>query len=126
MQRPARYSGRLLSKLGRGLSDFCALFFLEPRWRAPLGLAAVGATRSDRPRPRRFAVYETTRAPPRGFLASSGENTSLYRDNRYGPQTGLLNFLRAAAAEEAGVAVAIIGRDAAEEERQGDDELLHG
>ena len=32
MQRPARYGGRLLSKLGRGLSDFCALFFLE-RWR---------------------------------------------------------------------------------------------
>ena len=41
MQRPARYSGRLLSKLGRGLSDFCVLFFLEP-----LGgcrIAAVGA-----------------------------------------------------------------------------------
>ena len=35
MQRPARYSGRLLSKLGHGLSDFCALFFLEPLPRVP-------------------------------------------------------------------------------------------
>ena len=54
MQRPARYSGRLLSKLGRGLSDFCALFFLEPLARAGLSHCPVG---------RRHTVSPTAVAP---------------------------------------------------------------
>ena len=64
MQRPARYTGRLLSKLGRGLSDFCALFFLEPLARAGLciGLQSVGATPTAVAPFRRLRDDETTAA----------------------------------------------------------------
>ena len=50
MQRPARYSGRLLSKLGQGLSDFCALFFLEPLAQARALPQSAPHGRTDRDR----------------------------------------------------------------------------
>ena len=68
MQRPARYSGRLLSKLGRGLSDFCALFFLEPlaRARALPQRAPHGRTDRGRAVPR-LRDDESTAARLLGF-----------------------------------------------------------
>ena len=59
MQRPARYSGRLLSKLGQGLSDFCALFFLEPLAQARALPQSAPHGRTDRDR----ALFRRLRGP---------------------------------------------------------------